>query len=52
MLDEGVRERELAPLRAVKDNYEKIILTMDRTFITDYAGIRLVNLLDFLMEGY
>jgi predicted AAA+ superfamily ATPase len=52
MMDEGVRERELAPLRAVKDNYEKIILTMDRTFITDYAGIRLVNLLDFLMEDY
>ncbi|MDR3161389.1 MAG: ATP-binding protein [Spirochaetaceae bacterium] len=52
MLDEGVRERELAPLRSVKDNYDKIVLTMDRTFITDYAGIRLVNILDFLMEDY
>jgi predicted AAA+ superfamily ATPase len=52
MLDEGVRERELAPLKAVKDNYEKIVLTMDKTFITDYAGIRLVNVLDFLLEEY
>ncbi|MDR2748151.1 MAG: ATP-binding protein [Treponema sp.] len=52
MQDEGVRERELGPLRVVKDNYEKIVLTMDRTFVTDYAGIRLVNVLDFLMEDY
>jgi predicted AAA+ superfamily ATPase len=52
MLDEGVRERELAPLRAVKDNYEKIVLTMDKIFTADYAGIRLVNILDFLLEDY
>ncbi|MDR2135495.1 MAG: ATP-binding protein [Treponema sp.] len=52
MMDAGVRERELGPLRAVKDNYDKIVLTMDRTFVTDYAGIRLVNILDFLTEDY
>jgi predicted AAA+ superfamily ATPase len=52
MLDEGVRERELAPLRLVKDSYDKIVISMDRTFVTDYAGIRLVNILDFLMEDY
>jgi hypothetical protein len=49
-MDEGVRE--LSPLRAVKDDYDKIVLTMGRTFVTDYAGIRLVNILDFLTEDY
>jgi predicted AAA+ superfamily ATPase len=52
MLDGGTRERELAPLRTLKDNYEKTVLTMDRTFVTDYSGIRLLNVLDFLLEDY
>jgi predicted AAA+ superfamily ATPase len=50
ILDERVRERELAPLRAIKDNHEKIILSMDRNFVTDYDGIRLVHIIDFLLE--
>ena len=33
------RERELRPLRMIKDNYEKIVLSMDRDFITSYEGI-------------
>ncbi len=43
------RERELRPLRMVKDNYEKIVLSMDRSFIRSDDGIRLLNLADWLL---
>jgi predicted AAA+ superfamily ATPase len=48
ILDEETRMRELAPLLRLKDNYEKIILTMDTSFITDYDGIKQQNIIDFL----
>ena len=48
MLDEQVQRRELEPLRCIPDNYEKVVLSVDRTPVTDFAGIRNVNLLDFL----
>ncbi len=50
LMDENVKKRELAPFRAIQDNYEKIILSMDRTYITDYEGIKFQNVIDFLME--
>jgi len=50
VIDENVKSRELASLKAINDNYEKILLTMDKTFITDHQGIKFVNVLDFLTE--
>lgn len=50
LMDEKVKERELAPLRAIPDNYEKTILSMDKTYITDYEGIKFENIIDFLTE--
>ena len=50
MLAEETRERELRPLKAIPDNYEKVILSMDRTPFTDYDGIKNVNIMDFLIE--
>ncbi len=44
------RERELRPLRMIPDNYEKIILSMDRSYINSYEGIRSLNLIDWLLE--
>ena len=44
------RERELRPLRMIKDNYEKIVLSMDRDFITTYEGIKSLNLIDWLLS--
>lgn len=44
------RERELRPLRMIQDNYEKIILSMDRDFIKSYDGIKSLNLLDWLLS--
>ena len=51
MLAPETRERELRALKAIPDNYEKVVLSMDRTFMTDYDGIKNVNLLDFLLES-
>jgi predicted AAA+ superfamily ATPase len=47
---EKVRERELTPLKAIIDNYEKVILSMDKTFVTDSEGIKFKNIIDFLLE--
>ena len=49
MLADEVRERELRPLRAIADNYEKVVLSLDRTPMQDFDGIRNVNLLEFLL---
>lgn len=43
-------ERELRPLRMIPDNYEKIILSMDRSFINSYDGIKTLNLIDWLLN--
>ena len=50
LMDEKVKERELAPLKAIPDNYEKTILSMDKTYITDYEGIKFKNIIDFMTE--
>jgi predicted AAA+ superfamily ATPase len=46
-----VRERELKPFSHIHDNYEKIILSLDKTPFTDYEGIKQINLIDFLLTG-
>jgi predicted AAA+ superfamily ATPase len=51
MMDESVKTRELASLTAIHDNYEKYILSMDKTYITDHEGIRFQNIIDFLLSG-
>ena len=44
------RARELEPLMAVQDNYEKIVITMDQPLDSDINGIKVVNALDFLLD--
>ena len=48
--ESSVLERELRSLESIQDNYEKIILTMDRTINKDYNGIKVINIIDFLLE--
>lgn len=43
------RERELRALRLIPDNYEKMILSMDRNFINSYEGIISSYLPDWLL---
>lgn len=50
ILDEKTRERELRPLQSISDNYPKYILTMDQTIFNDYSGIKVKNIIDFLLE--
>ncbi|WP_243116998.1 DUF4143 domain-containing protein [Natranaerovirga hydrolytica] len=50
ILDEKTRERELRPLESISDNYPKYILTMDQIISNDYSGIKVQNILDFLLE--
>lgn len=49
MLSPEIRERELRPLQMIPDNYEKIVLSMDRNYITSYDGIKSLNLIDWLL---
>jgi len=49
MAGEAVRERELRPLKMIGDNYEKIILSMDKSYINSYDGIKTANIIDFLL---
>ncbi|MEA4962858.1 ATP-binding protein, partial [Lutispora sp.] len=50
MSGEEVRERELRPLRIIRDNYEKIVLSMDKSYISSYDGIKSINIIDFLLH--
>ena len=50
MLSNETAERELRPLQNIQDNYEKMILSMDRNYINSYAGIKNLNLIDWLLE--
>lgn len=43
-------EREMRPLRRIQDNYEKIVLTLDRFSLGNYDGIKVVNVMDWLLE--
>lgn len=49
MQSEGVRARELSPLRKIRDNYEKIVLTLEPGFDSSYDGIKSLNLIDWLL---
>lgn len=50
MMSPETRERELRPLRMIPDNYEKIILSMDRNYIHSYEGIKSLYLIDWLLS--
>lgn len=48
--DDSVEKRELRSLESISDNYEKIILTMDKTLNKDINGIKIMNIIDFLLN--
>ena len=51
ILDENVLNREIRSLESINDNYEKIILTMDKTLNKNIRGIKIINIVDFLSEN-
>ena len=44
------RERELAPLRKIRDSYEKIVIALECDLTQTQDGIKIVRALDFLLE--
>ena len=48
--NEEVKTRELRSLESIDDNYEKTILTMDKSINNDYNGIKVKNIIDWLLE--
>lgn len=52
MQSENVRKRELSPLQRIRDNYEKIVLSLEPGLDSDYDGIKSLNLIDWLMVDF
>lgn len=50
MVSEQTKERELRPLMQIRDNYEKVILTMDKGLYNSVDGIKIVNIIDWLLD--
>jgi predicted AAA+ superfamily ATPase len=46
---EETLRRELEPLLRIADNHEKIILSMDRSFIQSYDGVKSINIIEYLL---
>ena len=48
MSSEEIRDRELRPLKLIQDIYEKTMLSMNKSFISSYEGIKVINIMDCL----
>lgn len=44
------RERELAPLRKIRDSYEKTVIALECDLTQTQDGIKIIRALDFLLE--
>lgn len=51
MTAESTFTREMRSLKAINDNYEKIVLTLDRFTLGNYEGIKVINVLDWLLDN-
>jgi len=50
--DEKVREREFGNLLLIKDNYRKIVVTLDEIQVDNYEGVEHLHLRKFLSESF
>lgn len=48
--DNKVLDRELKPLKKIKDSYPKYLLTLDEDLDANYDGIKKINALDWLLD--
>lgn len=51
VMEDRTYNREIVPLKSVTDNYEKTILTMDRFGLGNDEGVKIVNVIDWLLVG-
>lgn len=49
VMSEDTFDREIAPLKRIRDNYPKYIITMDELPM-DENGIKIINVIDFLLK--
>ena len=49
VLADSTYKREMDPLKSVRDNYEKTVLTMDRFGLGNDEGVKVVNVIDWLL---
>lgn len=47
----SVTQRELAPLKKVKDNYPKFVLALNLGLENNYDGIKILNVIDWLVAS-
>ena len=50
LVNDDVKKRELRSLESINDNYEKIILTMDKPINNDFNGIKVINIIEWLLK--
>ena len=50
MNEPSTRERELAPLRLIRDNYRKVVIAGSCDAPVTQEGIQIVKLTDFLLD--
>ena len=50
IMDEKTRNRELRALQSIPDNYEKIIISMDKNYALSKEGIKIKNAIEWLLE--
>jgi predicted AAA+ superfamily ATPase len=50
LADSKTIKREFEPLLDIRDNYRKMVLSMDEDFGNDYQGIERLNIIDFLLN--
>lgn len=51
MQNEDTRKRKLTPLAKIRDNYRKIVLTLDTEMEKEFEGIEIVNVVEWLIKG-
>ena len=50
MASSSIREREIAPFYKIQDNFEKIVITNDESYLGIQDGIKIIRLVDFLLD--
>ncbi len=48
--DKAAKEREFGNLLAISDNYQKIVVSMDKMIGGDYKGVKHRQIIDFLLD--
>ena len=50
LLSQSTQKREVSSFSGTNDFYEKIIITTDKTYTTNLKGIKIINIIDFLLS--